>query len=534
MAQDVIFNVIARDRASAAFSSAGKSADGARGKLSSLSKAAGTGLKVGLLGAAAAAVKFTRAAADDQKSAALMATSFRNAAGATREQIKATENWITKQGQAKGVTDDALRPALANLVNATHDVGKAQQLTSLAMDISAARGLSLEAVSKALAKAQNGQVAGLSKLGIKTKDASGKTLGLQDAMKSLSSTYSGAAATAADTVSGKQKRLQVTMSELGETIGYKLLPIFLKLTNAGVAAIAWMQKHATTVKVVGGAVLGLVVAVSAINKAMAAYRAVTAAASAVQVVFNAVLAANPIGLVVLAVAGLVAGLVIAYKKSETFRAIVDGAFRAVRKAAEFAFNWIKKNWPYLLGALAGPFGIAAVAIARHWGSIKAGAKAAKDFVVSRFTSIIDFVRGMPGRIGKAASGMFNGIKEAFRSAINWIIRKWNGLAFKIPSVDTHIPGVGKVGGFSIGTPNIPELADGGIVRARRGGTIVRVGEGGRDEAVIPLPRSGAAAGGGVNINVTINGAVDVVGTGRHLQAILTEYKNILGRDLGLA
>jgi hypothetical protein len=39
-----------------------------------------------------------------------------------------------------------------------------------------------------------------------------------------------------------------------------------------------------------------------------------------------------------------------------------------------------------------------------------------------------------------------------------------------------------------GSPDVPGLASGGIVRARAGGTIVRVGEGGRDEAVIPLPQ----------------------------------------------
>lgn len=51
---------------------------------------------------------------------------------------------------------------------------------------------------------------------------------------------------------------------------------------------------------------------------------------AAQMLLNAVLAANPIGIVIVAVALLAAGLVMAYRKSETFRNIVNGAFQAVR------------------------------------------------------------------------------------------------------------------------------------------------------------------------------------------------------------
>jgi hypothetical protein len=53
---------------------------------------------------------------------------------------------------------------------------------------------------------------------------------------------------------------------------------------------------------------------------------------------NAALSANPIGLVILAVAALVTGIIIAYKKSETFRKIVKGAFDAIASAAKFMWN----------------------------------------------------------------------------------------------------------------------------------------------------------------------------------------------------
>ena len=71
------------------------------------------------------------------------------------------------------------------------------------------------------------------------------------------------------------------------------------------------------------------------------------------------------------------------------------------------------------------------------------------------------------------------VQNAFRSAINWIIDKWNGLSFTIPSID--IPGLGKIGGNIVLDPEDPRLAEGGtIIPYRPGGTLVQVAEAGRD------------------------------------------------------
>lgn len=211
-----------------------------------------------------------------------------------------------------------------------------------------------------------------------------------------------------------------------------------------------------------------------------AISAATKAWTAVQWLLNAAMSANPIGLVILAIAGLVAGFVLAWKHSETFRNIVTGAFNKVKGAAVFVWNWIKANWPLLLAILTGPFGIAVLAIVKNWDRIKAGATAVKDWVASKFDALVGFFTRMPGRISGAVSGLFDGIKDAFRGAINWVIGKWNGLSFSLPSVD--VPGLGKIGGATLSTPDIPELAKGGPVRANRP---YIVGDGGRPELFVP-------------------------------------------------
>ena len=80
-----------------------------RSGLSAASKVAGAAL----LGIAAAGISAAKAAAEDAQGQAILANSMRNAAGASKEQIKATEDWITAQSKATGVADGGfIRPAL--------------------------------------------------------------------------------------------------------------------------------------------------------------------------------------------------------------------------------------------------------------------------------------------------------------------------------------------------------------------------------------------------------------------------------------
>lgn len=76
--------------------------------------------------------------------------------------------------------------------------------------------------------------------------------------------------------------------------------------------------------------------------AQVAVKAATAAWTAVQWLLNAALNANPIGLIVLAIAALVAGLIYAYQNSEAFRNIVDAVFKAIGAAATWLWETILK------------------------------------------------------------------------------------------------------------------------------------------------------------------------------------------------
>lgn len=241
------FDVFARDRASKTFDHLGNSVDRSAGSMQRLNKVSNLAFKAigaGLVGAGIAAVKFTKAAGDDEAAQKRLAKAAHNAAGATKSQTAALEGWVTAQGKALGVTDDDLRPALGRLVAVTHDLGQAEKDASLAMDVSAGTGKSLESITMALVRARNGSLGGLSRLGIATKDADGKTKSLAAVTKELAALYRGQAAKGAETAAGKQKILTTQMGELEEQIGAKLLPVMLKLEQAGLDAVEWISENA--------------------------------------------------------------------------------------------------------------------------------------------------------------------------------------------------------------------------------------------------------------------------------------------------
>lgn len=248
---------------------------------------------------------------------------------------------------------------------------------------------------------------------------------------------------------------------------------------------------------------------------------VTKAQSAAQAALNLVMSLNPIFLVVAAVAALVAIFVVAYKNCETFRDIVDGAFRVVKDAVMGVFDWVRDHWPLLLAILTGPIGLAVLAITRNWDTIKEGITAVKNWIRDRIDDVVGFVTGLPGRIRAAAGGMFDAISGAFKAMVNGIASVWNNtagrLSFRAPD---WIPGIG---GKGFDMPDIPEWrAAGGPVTA---GMPYIVGEH-RSELFVPN-QSGRIVpnvGGGATVNIYLS-SLDPAGAAPLVARALDEYES---------
>ena len=204
-------------------------------KLGEFGKKAAAAFAVAAAAAAAYAGKLlvdgVKAAIEDEKAQVKLAATLENTTGATKDQIKAVEDQILKMSLATGVADDQLRPSFEKLVRATNDVEKAQKLQTLALDIAAGSGKSLDQVSQSLARAYDGNTSALSRLGIGLSSAELKSMSFDDVTAQLAETFGGQASVQADTFSGKVARLQVAFDEAKESVGARLLPILTNLLD---------------------------------------------------------------------------------------------------------------------------------------------------------------------------------------------------------------------------------------------------------------------------------------------------------------
>ena len=190
---------------------------------------------VPVVGAAAAGVAVLgvalKAAVEDEASQKTLAETLRNVAGATTEQVAATEKWIDTTQRATGVADDELRPALALLTRETGNVTSAQGLLKLAMDVSQGTGKDLSTVAAAMTKILEGNTGAASKLVPELTGIAREGASADEMMAALAATFGGQTAANAETAQGKMARLNVAFDEMKESLGEKLLPIFMQFTD---------------------------------------------------------------------------------------------------------------------------------------------------------------------------------------------------------------------------------------------------------------------------------------------------------------
>lgn len=281
---------------------------------------------------------------------------------------------------------------------------------------------------------------------------------------------------------------------------------------------------------------------------------------AVQWAWNAALAVSPVTWIVLGIVALIAVIVYLATKTQFFQTIwgaVWGFMKAVgawfagpfagffvmigKKIAAFAvgaWNIIKAYFTFWYALLFTVIAKVKAFVVAVWNLVKMyfgfwqglfkkvvqwGADAIST-IRTKFNSFVTWIGGIPGKISSKLSTMWNGLKSGFKTAVNWVIGKWNSIHFSIPSFSV----LGKsFGGGSIGVPKIPFMAKGGVVPARAGGTIVNVGEAGRDEAIVPLNRAGGMLGGGGKESV-----IRIQGDGSKVAAGLIEVLRTAIKDKG--
>lgn len=340
-------------------------------------------------------------------------------------------NLATAISNKSGVDDEAIQSG-ANLLltfkNVANQAGDGANVfdraTQAAADLSAAGFGSMDGAARQLGKALNDPVAGISALArsgvtftdqqkeqIATLVESGNVLDAQKII--LAEVESQVGGTAAASATAGEK-MSVAWGNFKETLGTALLPVLDTAQGALTGLLGFVSENTAVIYIAAGAVAVLSAAMVANSIAtgvqaaggVAAYiaqmgivRGATAIATAAQWLWNAALSANPIGLVVIAIAALIAIVVLLVKNWDT-----------VKAAGAAAWEWIKDAW-----------------------------SGAADWF----------------------SGIGDAIVDAFKGAFNWVASGWNDTVGSLSwTVPDWIPGIG---GKTLSVPNIPMLAEGGVI-----------------------------------------------------------------------
>lgn len=241
-----------------------------------------------------------------------------------------------------------------------------------------------------------------------------------------------------DGAANKTKIAQAQAADLAASLGQRLLPAYAGALGMASQFLDFLgQNQGAVAGVVAGigalaAILLVASAATTIyNGAMAVARIASVAYTAVQWLLNAALTANPIGLIVVGIGLLIAGLVLAWKHSETFRAVVTGAFQAVAAVASAVWGWIKTTavaaWGAITAYVAGVVGrfhafmggLRDLAVAA-WNGIKAAAVAVWGAIVAYVAGVVARAKNLVNGLKTLAIQAWNGIKASAQAVWNFI------------------------------------------------------------------------------------------------------------------
>lgn len=523
---------------------------------------AGVGAGMAATGAILSAFGSKEAASHQQLQAAVAATgkSYDDYSDKIEATIKKQENF----GHTSAETQDALRI----LTQATHDPAKAIEYLGTASDVAAAKHESLGSAATAVGKVYNGNTRLLKEFGITagttavaaqkaletaTKGATSADDASAKAKQNLADLHERLSAKSKITVSDQQALRKATDAVASTTLAS--LGAHQKLSDAQANAAKSANNQKDTMQKLADVTKGQASAatdtfagkldamktkledqVSMIGQKYGpALQGVGLAVTALGTVWSVVgpmieagelSALGPILLIIAGIAALGVAIYVIYKNWDTI-------WSAMKASVEFVWNWIKANWPLLLGILFGPIGLAVALIVTNFDTVKKVVADAVNFIVGLWNGLLSFFRsviasigsvasgiwrgitsavsgevaaikgiwndfvgwfgGIASAIGRAGSDMWNGLLTAFKSVINAIAHAWNST---VGALHVDIPGwVPGIGGHGFDAPNIPTLAQGGIV-TQTGLILAHAGE-----AISPIPHG--AMGPAVTID-TVN------------------------------
>lgn len=280
-----------------------------------------------------------------------------------------------------------------------------------------------------------------------------------------------------DAIDKLKSSAAASFGKIAGQIAQTLIPVMEKLSDILSAVLGWFANLSPTAQNVIIAVLLIIAAISPLASVIGGIITVIQGVSTAL----AFLAANPIVLIIGAIAALVAGFVWLWNNCEGFRQFWIDLWDGICSGVSAAWEWIKTTvidvvagylktvWDAVSGTVISVFTNIYNFFVGIWDSIKQVFSGIIDFFTGIFTG--DWSKAWNG-IKEIFSGIWNGIKTIVKTGVNFVIGAVNGLIdglnlilFPLRAV---IMAVGSLFGAEwtmddVKIPNIPYLAKGGIV-----------------------------------------------------------------------
>lgn len=236
---------------------------------------------------------------------------------------------------------------------------------------------------------------------------------------------------------------------------------FQILVGAIVVGVGVFKTYQAVTKTLAGIQLGYTTVIAGGTVAEKSRTAATLAGSAAakvqtaaQWALNAAMSANPIALVVIGLAALAAALVYAYKRSETFRNIVNSGFAAIRDVVAPVINWIAQTVPKTFLRIAN---VIASTVARARAAVTGAWQAIRVVTAKVFGALAGLVRGSLNKVRAVTASVTGAVRKAitnaWNTARNVTTKTWNAISGavsrqvgRVVSAVQSIPG--KIGRFA--------------------------------------------------------------------------------------
>ena len=388
---------------------------------------------------------------------------LKNTAGSSDKVVESVQRQAESLSLLTGVHDEEIKAGQALLgtfksvaASAGETGGVFDRATVAAVDLAAAGFGSIESNSAGLGKALEDPTKGLAlltkqgtltadqakRIGDEFKRTGDKVAAQESILKAMEDQVGGVGEATADS----SDKMAVSWQNTKEALGEALLPVLDSLSEKMEGISGFVRENTGAVTAFIAVLAGFAGAVVAINIALKIWRAAVILATAVQWLWNIALNANPIGLIVLAVAAviaiiaaLIAAVVYAYNNFDWFKTAVDAIWNAIKTVFEVVWNAIKAvigvviDW--IKTYVVTYFKVVKAVISGVWNAIKAVTKVVWDAIQSAIEVVVNWFKGtlLPAfrKVNSVISGIWDAIKAATKAVWDAIVGIVRGVIDKI-------------------------------------------------------------------------------------------------------